>query len=116
MSWLRCDHALADKSRFRVRFKSFIEQYELRELHFHSQMRTKEIELQYHLSRFDRDKKASESELAKMRQLQTQVQTLSRSETQLRTELNMYMDKLGEACNVFTTSRSFASHADKPYR
>ncbi|KAJ4148578.1 hypothetical protein LMH87_003042 [Akanthomyces muscarius] len=85
---------------FRVRFKSFIEQYELRELHFHSQMRTKEIELQYHLSRFDRDKKASEAELAKMRQLQTQVQTLSRSETQLRTELNMYMDKLGEACNV----------------
>ncbi|EGX89651.1 alpha-taxilin, putative [Cordyceps militaris CM01] len=85
---------------FRVRFKSFIEQYELRELHFHSQMRTKEIELQYHLSRFDRDKKATEAELAKMRQLQTQVQTLSRSETQLRTELNTYIDKLGEACNV----------------
>ncbi|KAJ6782166.1 hypothetical protein PWT90_06977 [Aphanocladium album] len=85
---------------FRVRFKSFIEQYELRELHFHSQMRTKEIELQYHLARFDRDKKATEAELTKMRQLQTQVQTLSRSETQLRTELNMYIEKLGEACNV----------------
>ncbi|TQV90898.1 alpha-taxilin [Cordyceps javanica] len=85
---------------FRVRFKSFIEQYELRELHFHSQMRTKEIELQYHLSRFDREKKAAEAELAKMRQLQTQVQTLSKSETQLREELNLYIDRLGEACNV----------------
>ncbi|OAA56389.1 Taxilin [Cordyceps fumosorosea ARSEF 2679] len=85
---------------FRVRFKSFIEQYELRELHFHSQMRTKEIELQYHLSRFDRDKKAAEAELAKMRQLQTQVQTLSKTESQLREELEMYIDKLGEACNV----------------
>ncbi|PQK14516.1 hypothetical protein BB8028_0005g00470 [Beauveria bassiana] len=85
---------------FRVRFKSFIEQYELRELHFHSQMRTKEIELQYHLARFERDKKATETELTKMRKLQSQVQTLSRSETQLRAELNMYIDKLGEACNV----------------
>ncbi|KAJ2979607.1 hypothetical protein NQ176_g3147 [Zarea fungicola] len=85
---------------FRVRFKSFIEQYELRELHFHSQMRTKEIELQYHLARFDRDKKAAEAELAKMGQLQTQVQTLSRSEAQARTELNMYIEKLGEACNA----------------
>ncbi|KAM3473183.1 hypothetical protein MY8738_008500 [Beauveria namnaoensis] len=63
-------------------------------------MRTKEIELQYHLARFERDKKATETELAKMRKLQSQVQTLSRSETQLRAELKMYIDKLGEACNV----------------
>ncbi|KAM3464379.1 hypothetical protein NHJ6243_002435 [Beauveria neobassiana] len=63
-------------------------------------MRTKEIELQYHLARFERDKKATETELTKMRKLQSQVQTLSRSETQLRAELNMYIDKLGEACNV----------------
>ncbi|KAM3542168.1 hypothetical protein ARSEF1564_004912 [Beauveria bassiana] len=63
-------------------------------------MRTKEIELQYHLARFERDKKATETELTKMRKLQSQVQTLSRSETQLRAELNMYIDKLGEACDV----------------
>lgn len=100
-------------SRFRVRFKSFIEQYELRELHFHSQMRTKEIELQYHLARFDRDKKAAEAELAKMGQLQTQVQTLSRSETQARTELNMYIEKLGEACNVKKSNLSYSVHTNK---
>lgn len=92
--------APANPRRFRVRFKSFIEQYELRELHFHSLMRTKEIELQYHLARFDRDKKAAEAELTRMRQLETQVQTLSRSETQLRSELGLYIEKLSEACNV----------------
>lgn len=96
----QCFYVVLTRFRFRVRFKSFIEQYELRELHFHSLMRTKEIELQYHLARFDRDKKAAEAELTKMLQLQTQVQTLSRSETQLRSELNMYIEKLGEACNV----------------
>ncbi len=79
-------------------------------------MRTKEIELQYYLARFDRDKKATEAELAKMRLLQTQVQSLSRSETQLRTELNRYTDKLGEACNVGVTSLLFAFPANEAYR
>ena len=45
---------------FRSRFKSLIDQYELRELHFHSMMRTKEIEVQYNLSRYEREKKRSD--------------------------------------------------------
>jgi len=41
---------------FRNRFKSFIEQYELRELHFHSLMRTKELEVQHNMARYEREK------------------------------------------------------------
>ncbi|KAK3359406.1 myosin-like coiled-coil protein-domain-containing protein [Lasiosphaeria hispida] len=78
---------------FRQRFKSLIEQYELRELHFHSQMRTKELEVQFNLARFEREKKNYESELSRSRQLNSQVQTFSKTETELRQQLNVYVDK-----------------------
>ena len=82
-----------DWSRFRVRFRSFIEQYELRELHFHSLMRTKELEVQYHMARYEREKKNAESEGTKARHLQGQVQAFTKTETELRNQLNVYVDK-----------------------
>jgi DNA repair exonuclease SbcCD ATPase subunit len=78
---------------FRVRFKSFIEQYELRELHFHSLMRTKELEVQYHMARYEREKKNAEAESTKARHLQGQVQAFTKTETELRNQLNVYVDK-----------------------
>ncbi|KAH6845400.1 myosin-like coiled-coil protein-domain-containing protein [Chaetomium sp. MPI-CAGE-AT-0009] len=85
---------------FCQRFKSFIDQYELRELHFHSQMRTKELEVQYNLARFEREKKNYEAELARSRQLNAQVQTFSKTETELRQQLNVYVDKFKQVCPV----------------
>jgi hypothetical protein len=79
--------------RFRQRFKSLIEQYELRDLHFHSLMRTKEFEVQYNLARFEKEKKSAEVETTRSRQLNSQVQTFSRTETELRQQLNVYVDK-----------------------
>jgi len=70
-----------------------IDQYELRELHFHSLMRTKELEVQYHLARYEKEKKAAEAENARSRQLNGQVQTFSKTETELRQQLNVYVDK-----------------------
>lgn len=80
-------------SRFCQRFKSFIDQYELRELHFHSQMRTKELEVQFNLARYEREKKNYEAELARSRQLNAQVQNFSKTEAELRHQLNVYVDK-----------------------
>lgn len=79
--------------RFKSRFKSFIDQYELRELHFHSLMRTKELEVQYHMARYEREKKNAEGESIKARQLQSQVQAFTKTETELRNQLNVYVDK-----------------------
>ena len=84
--------------RFRVRFKSFIEQYELRELHFHSLMRSKELEIQYYLSQSERDKKAAETESGKALHLQAQVQAFTKTETELRNQLNVYVDKFKQVC------------------
>lgn len=79
--------------RFRQRFKSLIDQYELRELHFHSLMRTKELEVQYNMARYERERKAAEQEMARSRTLNTQVLTFSKTESELRSQLNIYVDK-----------------------
>ncbi|KAK3940713.1 alpha-taxilin [Diplogelasinospora grovesii] len=89
---------------FRQRFKSLIEQYELRELHFHSQMRTKELEIQYNLARLDREKKNYEAELVRSRQLNSQVQTFSKTESELRQQLNVYVDKFKQVEDTLNNS------------
>ncbi|KAH8908942.1 hypothetical protein BR93DRAFT_926059 [Coniochaeta sp. PMI_546] len=89
---------------FKQRFKSLIDQYELRELHFHSLMRTKELEVQYHLARYEKEKKAAEAENARSRQLNAQVQTFSKTETELRQQLNVYVDKFKQVEDTLNNS------------
>lgn len=90
--------------RFKTRFKSFIDQYELRELHFHALMRTKELELQCNLAKADREKKNAETEAARARQLNSQVQTFSKTETELRQQLNVYVDKFKQVEDTLNNS------------
>lgn len=78
---------------FKQRFKSLLDQYELRELHFHSLLRAKELEVQYHIAKFDRERKAAEAETARSRALNAQVLTFSKTETELRNQLNIYVEK-----------------------
>ncbi|KAF5123275.1 Alpha-taxilin [Metarhizium anisopliae] len=85
------------------KMKSFIEQYELRELHFHSLMRTKELEVQYHQSRYEREKKNAEAEASKARHLQAQVQAFTKTETELRNQLNTYVEKFKQGLKVEDT-------------
>lgn len=56
-------------------------------------MRTKELEVQYHMARYEREKKSAEGESTKARQLQNQVQAFTRTEAELRNQLNVYVDK-----------------------
>jgi hypothetical protein len=79
--------------RFKQRFKSLIDQYELRELHFHAQLRSKELEVQYNMARFDRERKLAEAEVSRSRALNSQVLTFSKTETELRNQLNIYVEK-----------------------
>lgn len=89
---------------FKQRFKSIIDQYELRELHFHSQMRTKELEVQFNLARYEKEKKNYEAELARSRQLNTQVQTFTKTETELRQQLNVYVEKFKQVEDTLNNS------------
>jgi hypothetical protein len=78
---------------FRQKFKNFIDQYELRELQFHSLLRTKELEIQYQMARLEQQRKQQELESSKSHQLTRQVSTFSQTETELRTQLNIYVEK-----------------------
>lgn len=60
-------------------------------------MRTKEIEVQWNMARYEQQKKAAEGESARCRQLNSQVLTFSKTETELRNQLNVYVDKFKQA-------------------
>ncbi|QSZ37547.1 hypothetical protein DSL72_008645 [Monilinia vaccinii-corymbosi] len=89
---------------FKARFKSLIDQYELRELHFHSLLRTKELEVQYHIARFERERKAAEQEINRAKQLNQQVLTFSKTETELRNQLNIYVEKFKQVEDTLNNS------------
>ncbi|KAL3428287.1 muscle-derived protein (neurite-outgrowth-promoting) [Phlyctema vagabunda] len=89
---------------FKQRFKSLIDQYELRELHFHSLMRTKELEVQYNMARFEREKKNAESEINRSRTLNAQVLTFSKTESELRNQLNIYVEKFKQVEDTLNNS------------
>lgn len=78
-----------------------IDQYELRELHFHSLLRTKELEVQYNLARFERERRAAEQEVNRAKQLNQQVLTFSKTETELRNQLNIYVEKFKQVGPTF---------------
>lgn len=56
-------------------------------------MRTKECEVQYNLARYERERKAAENEQIRSRTLTAQVSTFSQTETELRSQLNIYVEK-----------------------
>ncbi|KAA8574937.1 hypothetical protein MFRU_002g04060 [Monilinia fructicola] len=89
---------------FKARFKSLIDQYELRELHFHSLLRTKELEVQYNIARFERERKAAEQEINRAKQLNQQVLTFSKTETELRNQLNIYVEKFKQVEDTLNNS------------
>ncbi|KAH9909664.1 myosin-like coiled-coil protein-domain-containing protein [Xylariomycetidae sp. FL2044] len=89
---------------FKARFKSLIDQYELRELHFHSAMRTKEIEVQWNMARYEQQKKAADTETSRSRQLNGQVMTFTKTEAELRNQLNVYVEKFKQVEDTLNNS------------
>ena len=78
-----------------------MEQYELRELHFLSLMRTKECEIQLSQARAEDHRKRAEAEATKSRQLSSQVSTFTQTESELRSQLNIYVEKFKQVGSVF---------------
>lgn len=62
-------------------------------------MRTKELEVQYNMARYERERKMAEQEAAKSRALNAQVLTFSKTESELRSQLNIYVDKFKQVCS-----------------
>lgn len=60
-------------------------------------MRTKECEVQYNVARFEQQRKLAENETTRSRTLSAQVSTFSQTETELRSQLNIYVEKFKQA-------------------
>ena len=88
-----CRKHLLSFFRFRQKFKSFVDQYEMRELHFASLLRQKDLENQAYIMMLDQQRKTQELESSKSNQLTRQVSTFSQTETELRSQLNIYVEK-----------------------
>lgn len=56
-------------------------------------MKTKECEVQYSLARFEQQRKLADNEATRSRTLSAQVSTFSQTETELRSQLNIYVEK-----------------------
>lgn len=65
----------------------------MRDLHFQSLLRTKELEVQWNLARYEQQKKQAETESHRAKALHTQVSTFSQTEAELRSQLNIYVEK-----------------------
>ena len=76
----------------------------MRELHFHSLSRTKECEVQYNLARYEHQRKIAENEIARSRALSAQVSTFSQTETELRSQLNIYVEKFKQVEDTLNNS------------
>lgn len=66
-------------------------------------MRTKEIEVQWNMARYEQQKKAAEAETSRSRQLNNQVLTFTKTETELRNQLNVYVDKFKQASSSLSS-------------
>jgi hypothetical protein len=65
----------------------------MRELQFQSLLRQKDLEIQAQLAMLEQQRKAQEMESSKSHQLTRQVSTFSQTETELRSQLNIYVEK-----------------------
>jgi ribosomal protein S13 len=85
----------------------------MRELHFQSVLRTKDLEIAYHTAKLDQQKRAQEVESSRSNQLTRQVSTFSQTETELRTQLNIYVEKFKQVCSARTLLKTLR-HFLKP--
>ncbi|KAF2156843.1 hypothetical protein K461DRAFT_5309 [Myriangium duriaei CBS 260.36] len=106
---------LDEDKMFKEKFKSFVEQYEMREIHMASVLRARELEIQYHIAQHDKLRKAQDAELTKSHQLTRQVSTFSQTENELRNQLNIYVEKFKQEAtnkNIFQMAEE-RSHSQK---
>lgn len=69
------------------------DKYELHELQYKAILRSKDAEVQSLTVKFEEQRRMTESETARCRALSSQVSTFSHTEAELRSQLNIYVEK-----------------------
>ena len=96
--------------RFKTRSKVLSDQAELRDLHFKSILRHKDAEIAYLTARHDVERKRADGESARCRTLTNQVSTFSKTEAELRSQLNIYVEKFKQVLSLLPNCPSPKVH------
>jgi hypothetical protein len=76
-----------------VKLKTINEQFDTRELHYKCLLRSKDSEIQSLTSKYEEQRRNADTETARGRALSAQVSTFSHTEAELRSQLNIYVEK-----------------------
>ncbi|TPX67405.1 hypothetical protein SpCBS45565_g03821 [Spizellomyces sp. 'palustris'] len=112
-----------DSEMLKDKFKSFLEQYELREKHYNSMVKSREIEIQLLEAKLEQQRRATEEESIKGTALKAQVGSFVKTETDLRKQLSIYVEKfkqveetLNKSNELFITFRKEMEQMTKKTR
>jgi len=83
---------------FRSRCKFIVDSAELREHHVKNILRTKDAEITNLSIKLELERRRADAEAARCRTLTGQVSTFSNTETELRSQLNIYVEKFKQVC------------------
>lgn len=79
--------------RFQAKWKTYYEHTTFREQHFKAVIRQKDSETQNLYAKCEYERKRYEAEAHRSRTLSSQVSTFSHTESELRSQLNIYVEK-----------------------
>ncbi|KAL4940667.1 hypothetical protein BDV06DRAFT_18049 [Aspergillus oleicola] len=88
----------------RAKIKTIGEKFEMRELHYKSLLRSKDAEVQCLTAKYEEQRRAAENEAARCRALSSQVSTFSHTESELRSQLNIYVEKFKQVEDTLNNS------------
>ncbi|EXJ53735.1 uncharacterized protein A1O5_12984 [Cladophialophora psammophila CBS 110553] len=89
---------------FRTRCKVLADQAEIREMHFKSILRHKDAEIAHLQAKHEVERRRADTEAARCRTLTGQVGTFSHTEAELRSQLNIYVEKFKQVEDTLNNS------------
>ncbi|KAF9294859.1 hypothetical protein BGZ88_003240 [Linnemannia elongata] len=88
------------------KLQGFMEQYDLREKHFNSVVKAKDLELQLAQAKLDRQNRASQEGAVKLDLLKSQLQESTKTEAELRKQLSVYVEKFKQVEETLNKSNT----------
>jgi hypothetical protein len=102
--------ALLIVSSFKTRCKVLADQSEIREMQFKSILRHKDAEIAHLQAKHEVERRRADTEAGRCRTLTSQVSTFSHTEAELRSQLNIYVEKFKQVSNFNPTLFYYHCH------
>jgi hypothetical protein len=99
--------------RLKTRAKVLFDQAELREMHFKTILRHRDAEIAYVSAKHEVERRRADTEAARCRTLTNQVSTFSHTEAELRSQLNIYVEKFKQVSSDLARPLLFRKHVLK---